>query len=270
MPELPEVETTRRGIAPQIEAQRLVCVQVRQPLLRWPVSPEILALKDQVVGAVARRGKYLLLHLESGGSLLLHLGMSGTLRLLPADHPPSRHDHLDLIFANGTCLRFNDPRRFGACLWAADWRTHPLLRSLGPEPLEPEFSDTYLFERSRTKRVPVKQFIMNSQVVVGVGNIYANESLFLAGIHPGTLAGKLSRIRYARLSEAIRTVLQQAITQGGTTLKDFVNSDGKPGYFSQELQVYGRAGQPCKRCNQPLKETRQGQRTTVYCPKCQR
>ncbi|MCP5163228.1 MAG: bifunctional DNA-formamidopyrimidine glycosylase/DNA-(apurinic or apyrimidinic site) lyase [Hahellaceae bacterium] len=270
MPELPEVETTRRGIAPHIQHHRLENIVIRQPQLRWPVSAELKQLSSQTICDVTRRGKYILIHTESGGTVIIHLGMSGSLRVLPTETKPAKHDHVDLIFDHGMCLRYNDPRRFGAILWTDDYSNHPLLASLGPEPLSDAFTHDHLFLLSRHKRVAVKQFIMDSHVVVGVGNIYANESLFMAGIHPNRPAGNISAKRYLRLTEAIKQVLGFAIQRGGTTLRDFVGGDGKPGYFQQELLVYGRGGENCKQCNHQLKEIRLGQRTTVYCPRCQR
>jgi len=270
LPELPEVETTRRGIEPHLKGRILTEVLVREPRLRWPVPPE---LPGQICGQrildVGRRGKYLLLHLQSG-TLLVHLGMSGSLRILSQSEPPGKHDHVDLITDRGTVARFNDPRRFGAWLWTTDWTSHPLLSSLGPEPLSPDFSGAHLFRLSRGRKLSVKHFIMDSRVVVGVGNIYANEALFLAGIDPRRAAGRISSNRMDTLADTIRRVLENAIEVGGTTLRDFVNSDGKPGYFRQSLQVYGREGQCCRVCGSPLRHIRLGQRSTVFCAQCQR
>ncbi len=270
MPELPEVETTRRGIAPHLEGQRVTEVVVRQPRLRWPIPAELTtALAGQRIDAVRRRGKYLLLE-TAAGTALLHLGMSGSLRVLQADEPPRAHDHVDICLADGRCLRLRDPRRFGALLWtrrpAAE---HRLLRDLGPEPLDQDFDSDYLAQRAHGRRAAIKSFIMDSRIVVGVGNIYASEALFLAGIHPKTAAGRIGRARLARLVEAIRTVLTQAIAQGGTTLRDFSDSDGRPGYFQQRLSVYGRAGEPCRRCTGTIRSLTLGQRNTYYCPRCQ-
>jgi formamidopyrimidine-DNA glycosylase len=271
MPELPEVETTRRGIAPHIEGQTIADVIVRQPSLRWSV-PEFLrqTLSGLSILSVSRRAKYLLF--ETGkGTLIIHLGMSGSLRILPKAQEPGKHDHVDFIFAEGTLLRFNDPRRFGAVLWTtAPINEHPLLKDLGPEPLLDSFTGDLLFRLSRNRKVPVKSLIMDSHIVVGVGNIYANEALFLAGILPTRAAGKISLARYQRLAETIRIILQNAIRQGGTTLRDFVNESGKPGYFQQQLSVYGRGQLPCKTCLQPLTEVRLANRSTVYCAHCQR
>jgi formamidopyrimidine-DNA glycosylase len=244
---------------------------VRQPSLRWPVPKGLSALlAGRRVEGLARRGKYLLLDVGTG-AVLIHLGMSGSLRLVPADTPPQKHDHLDFLFEGGQAVRFTDPRRFGAVLWtAAPPAEHPLLAHLGPEPLGPAFDGAYLWLRARGRRVAVKALLMDSRVVVGVGNIYANEALFRSRIDPRRPAGRISSLRFERLAEAVREVLTEAIAQGGTTLRDFVAEDGRPGYFQQQLQVYGRAGRPCVRCAAALREVRLGQRSTVYCPRCQR
>jgi formamidopyrimidine-DNA glycosylase len=270
MPELPEVETTRRGIAPLLEGRHLEGLRVRERRLRWPV-PE--GLEEQVAGAlvqaVERRAKYLLLRLEAG-TLILHLGMSGSLRVLPAATPPQVHDHLDLILAGGVCLRLRDPRRFGSLIWCiGPTEGHPLLRDLGPEPLGSDFHADYLARMAFGRRVPVKSLIMDSRVVAGVGNIYASESLFVAGIHPQRACGRISPDRYGRLAEAIRRVLEEAIAQGGTTLRDFSQADGNPGYFSLSLRVYGRAGEPCPGCGGPIRQRRIAQRSSYFCPRCQ-
>ena len=269
MPELPEVETTLRGIRPHLEGQTLREVVVRERRLRWPVSDELLTLRDVRVLGLRRRAKYLLIALE-GGELLIHLGMSGTLRVVDATVPLRKHDHVDLLMGSGKVLRFNDPRRFGTVLYQAGDVPHALLAKLGPEPLSEAFNGEWLFQRSRGRKVAVKSFIMDNATVVGVGNIYAQESLFLAGIHPSRAAGKVSRARYERFAEAIKTVLGRAIDAGGTTLKDFTRADGQPGYFAQALNVYGRAGEPCLHCKALLKADRHGQRSTSYCPQCQR
>ncbi len=271
MPELPEVETTRRGITPHILGKRISAVVVRQPRLRWPVPEQITSLLPGLtVMSVDRRGKYLLLQ-TSKGTLLLHLGMSGNLRIVPADTVAGRHDHVDLRFEDNHALRLTDPRRFGCVLWTdAAPDQHPLLKSLGPEPLSEAFDAAYLHTRARARRTPVKHLIMDSHVVPGVGNIYANEALFMAGVDPRRQAGRIALPRYEVLVLAIRDVLERAITRGGTTLRDFVGSDGKPGYFSQSLTVYGRAGQACVRCGHALREVRMSNRSTVYCPQCQR
>lgn len=270
MPELPEVETTRRGVAPYCCGAVVEQFVVREPRLRWPVPRDLpQRLVGQQIESVERRAKYLLFR-TAAGSLLVHLGMSGSLRVVDPGQPPARHDHIDILLRGGACLRYNDPRRFGSFLWLAGAEQHPLLAHLGPEPLSDEFDGELLYRRSRRRSGPVKGFIMNGAVVVGVGNIYANEALFLAGIDPRRAAGRISLARYERLSEAIKQVLTSAIDQGGTTLRDFVGGDGKPGYFAQQLYVYGRGGSPCKRCGGPLRESRLGQRTTVFCVTCQR
>lgn len=270
MPELPEVETTRRGIAPHILGKRVIEVRVRQARLRFPVPAGLtLELPGNIISAVQRRAKYLLLS-SAAGCVILHLGMSGSLRILPAAQPAGKHDHLDIVLEDGNCLRLRDPRRFGAALWSNDPAAHPLLKQLGPEPLEDDFSGAYLYERARKRSVSVKHFIMDSRIVVGVGNIYANEALFLAGIHPARAAGAVAKQRYEALAAAIKSVLLAALEQGGTTLRDFFNSDGKAGYFKQQLSVYGRAQQPCVSCQRPLILLRQGQRSSYYCRYCQR
>jgi formamidopyrimidine-DNA glycosylase len=270
LPELPEVETTRRGIAPHILGRRLDRLCVREKRLRWPI-PDTLPglLQGQRVGALSRRGKYLLMQLERG-HLLIHLGMSGSLRILAADQPPAKHDHFDLVFGR-RCLRFHDPRRFGALIWTTDQpEQHPLLARLGPEPLSDAFDGDHLYRLAAGRRTPVKQFIMDGKVVVGVGNIYASESLYRCGIHPQRPCGRISRARYERLAEAVKAVLALAIEQGGTTLRDFVNGEGKPGYFAQQLQVYGRTGAPCPGCGNPVSQRTIGQRSSYYCARCQR
>ena len=270
MPELPEVETTRRGIAPYVTGRRVIEARLRRPDLRWPIPREIREeLPGQRVESVQRRAKYLLLHVQTGAAVL-HLGMSGSLRVLAADTAVKVHDHVDLLLDSGRLLRLTDPRRFGALLWQPRGDTHELLRHLGPEPLGDDFDGDYLFARSRGRSSPVKHFLMDQAIVVGVGNIYAAEALFRAGIHPARAAGKVSRERYARLARAIKDILAYAIERGGTTLRDFINPDGEPGYFEQELFVYGRAGEPCKVCGRTLKDAEWGQRATVYCPRCQR
>ncbi len=270
MPELPEVETTRRGIAPHIIEKRIKKAIIRNPNLRWPVTENMAdILKGQVIKGVDRRGKYLLLSLTEG-TLLLHLGMSGHLHLLESACQPQKHDHIDILFEGGLCLRFRDPRRFGCFIWTKEAPyEHPLLKSLGYEPLSNDFNGTYLWNASRDKKVAVKNFIMDSHILVGVGNIYATESLFSAGIHPKRAAGRISKARYDALAKAIKAILKHAIEAGGTTLKDFLSSEGKPGYFKQALKVYGRAGEPCVQCGTNLSQCRLGQRGTVYCSQCQ-
>jgi len=269
MPELPEVETTLRGIAPSLLNRRIVAFDIRDPRLRWPVElpPEI---RGECIVRLTRRAKYLLLHLDAG-ALILHLGMSGHLRIVSGNEPPGKHDHVDIILDHGLALRLTDPRRFGSL----HWQLHPvedhwLLRNLGIEPLAEAFTGDYLYARSRGRRLAVKNFLMDARIVVGIGNIYANEALFKSGVRPRTAAGRLSRPRYRKIAAATRETLSAAIDQGGTTLRDFVGSDGRPGYFANELFVYGRDGKPCRRCGSILKGLRVGQRSTVYCPSCQR
>ena len=269
MPELPEVEVSRMGIAPHVTNQTVTKIIVRNPKLRWPVPEEISQIEGQVIRRVTRRAKYLMLETDVGYAII-HLGMSGSLRVLLSDIPPEKHDHVDLCLSSGEVLRYNDPRRFGAWLWQPADGEHPVLAKLGPEPLSEAFTAAYLQDKAKGKRTAVKQFIMDNHVVVGVGNIYANESLFAAGIHPKREAGKISGQRLALLVGEIKSVLAFAIEQGGTTLKDFKNADGKPGYFAQELQVYGKGGEPCPRCDKPLSELKIGQRATVYCSDCQK
>lgn len=271
MPELPEVETSRRGIDPHICGRTVTETLVRQGKLRWPVSQQITSeLAGQTILSTDRRGKYLLLHTASG-CLIIHLGMSGSVRIVDHSQPAGKHDHVDIVFTGDVILRYHDPRRFGCMLWSPHpVAQHPLLRDLGPEPLSDGFSVDYLFQRSRGRKTPVKSLIMDSHVVVGVGNIYANEALFMAGIRPQAEAGSLSRARLQRLVASIKEVIAHAITVGGTTLRDFVGGDGKPGYFQQSLRVYGRGGQACKNCGSVLQEIRQTQRSSVYCARCQR
>jgi formamidopyrimidine-DNA glycosylase len=271
VPELPEVETTRRGIAPLVRGRRVVSVDVREPRLRWPVPPALARdLPGQPLGVVSRRAKFLLLE-SPIGHLILHLGMSGSLRIVSREVAPEKHDHLDIVLDDDRCLRLRDPRRFGAALWTTDDPLeHPLLRNLGPEPLENTFTAEWLHQLSRRRRVAVKSFLMNSRIVAGVGNIYASEALFLAGIHPGRAAGRISLERYARLVDAVRKVLDDAIAAGGTTLRDFVDSNGNPGYFSQRLRVYGRQDDACEHCGSPVRSRVIGQRSTFFCPRCQR
>jgi formamidopyrimidine-DNA glycosylase len=270
MPELPEVETTRRGIAPHLIGRRVESLAIRQSRLRWPI-PQALRrnLPGQRVEAVERRAKYLLVH-TAAGSALLHLGMSGSLRILPAATPAGRHDHVDWLLDSGRLLRFTDPRRFGCQLWQAPGQTHALLQALGPEPLDSGFDGAHLWKMSRGRSAPVKAFLMDQKTVVGVGNIYAAEALFAAGIRPGRAAGSISLARYQQLAAQVRRILAHAITRGGTTLRDFLAPDGEPGYFEQELFVYGRAGEPCRVCATPVRSVRLGQRSTFYCARCQR
>lgn len=271
MPELPEVETTRRGITPHLLGHTIREVIVRQRQLRWPVPRNLNAwLQGQRIEKIDRRGKYLLLATGTG-TLIIHLGMSGSLRILPADTAPQKHDHLDIVLNNDQCLRLRDPRRFGAVLWTRDDPLqHKLLKNLGPEPLGLPFDGDYLWRRSRGRKLAIKAFIMDSKIVTGVGNIYANEALYLAGIHPRRAAGRIAQERYAQLASAIREVLEAAIRQGGTTLRDFTASDGKPGYFRQQLHVYERERQPCHQCGKALRHIVIGQRSSYYCGHCQR
>lgn len=270
MPELPEVETTRRGIEPWLAGQRIRRLQVHERRLRWPVPSGLeRKLAGQQIRHVSRRAKYLLLALDTG-TLIVHLGMSGSLRLASPETPRLKHDHIELQLENGHCLRYCDPRRFGAWLWTTDEpAVHPLLADLGPEPLENTFSANYLRERLQGRRQSVKVLIMDNHIVVGVGNIYANEALFMAGIHPQRSGTSLTLAECRLLVRQIKAILARAIRQGGTTLRDFVGGDGKPGYFAQQLMVYGREGLGCKRCSTPLDSVRLGQRATVFCPRCQ-
>lgn len=271
MPELPEVETTRRGLAPHVCDRPIAAVTVRERRLRWLVPAGLAGcLVGRSFRALRRRAKYLLFD-AGDGTLLVHLGMSGSLRLLAAAAPAGRHEHLDIVFSDGSMLRLRDPRRFGAVLWAPGRaEDHRLLAGLGPEPLGPDFHGAYLYQRSRGRRVAVKAFLMNQAIVVGVGNIYASEALFRAGIHPGRAAGRISRARYGGLADAVRETLDQAIAAGGTSLRDFVDGSGNPGYFVQELAVYGRAGEACPACGRPLAQAVIGQRSSFWCPGCQR
>ena len=270
MPELPEVETTRRGIAPFLEGTRVREVVVRERRLRWPIPA---AIERELAGArvlgVRRRAKYLLLDSERG-TAIAHLGMSGSFAVVADSREPGPHDHYDLVLAGGKALRFNDPRKFGCLLWGgAEPLAHKLLAGLGPEPLGPDFSGEWLKARSRGRRVAVKSFLMYSSVVAGVGNIYASEALFRAGIHPLRAAGRIALRRYRGLARAVRAVLHEAIEAGGTTLRDFADAGGRPGYFAQRLDVYGRAGRECRRCRAAIRQRPIGQRASYYCSNCQ-
>jgi len=270
MPELPEVETTRRGLAPLVTAHRIARLTVRERRLRWPIARGLGArLAGCEVKALKRRGKYLLFELDRG-CLLLHLGMSGSLRYLPATVPVRTHDHFDIELEGGAMLRYNDPRRFGSLHFTTRPELHPLLRDLGPEPFADDFTGEYLWRLSRGRQTAIKALIMNGHVVVGVGNIYANEALHRAGIHPARPAARVSRERFERLCSEIRNVLEDALRSGGTTLRDFVGGDGQPGYFRQSLAVYERDGQPCRNCASPIRRRVLGQRASYFCPHCQR
>lgn len=273
MPELPEVEVTRRGVAPHVEGKTIHGVILRHTGLRWPFPPGLEALLvGRTVRATGRRGKYLLLHFDHG-TLIVHLGMSGHIRVLPADTPPQKHDHVDLILGQDA-LRLTDPRRFGAVLWhgmeEGDIGEHILLRHLGVEPLEPGFTAELMHRMSRGRSAPIKQVLLAGDIVVGVGNIYASESLFKARIHPKTAAGRISLARYVLLAEAIRETLAAAIEKGGSSLRDFINVNGQSGYFQQDYFVYNRAGLPCRACGTPVRQIQQGQRSTFYCANCQK
>ena len=269
MPELPEVETTRRGIAPHIEGKKVSGVAVRQPQLRWPIPADLQpTLSGRKIKSVDRRAKYLLIHF-SHGTLIIHLGMSGSLRIVPRGEEPAKHDHFDLILAK-SCLRLRDPRRFGAVLWTPDDPLeHKLLSHLGPEPLSPAFNGKQLYQLAQKRKAPVKTFIMDGKVVVGAGNIYANEALFMSRIHPRRPCNQVSLDEYKSLASHIKKVLRAAIKQGGTTLQDFQQSDGNPGYFAQKLQVYGKDGEPCPSCGRTIQKERIGQRSAFFCNHCQ-
>ena len=269
MPELPEVETTRRGIAPELTGLTATGAIIRNGRLRLPIPPDLgTTLAGQQLITVERRAKYLLLRF-SGGSLLVHLGMSGSLRIVPAVTSPEKHDHIDVVFGS-RALRLRDPRRFGMVLWQAGDTPHPQLAALGIEPLGDEFDGPWLYKASRGRKTPVKLFIMDGTQVVGIGNIYASESLFRAGIDPTTPAGELGPRRCARLTACIRETLQDALAAGGSTLRDFVGSNGSPGYFQQQYFAYGRDGEPCRQCGTLIRKRIMGQRATFYCPRCQR
>lgn len=269
MPELPEVETTRRGLSPRLEGRTLERVVVRNPRLRWPVPHDLEArLTGHALRSIDRRGKYLLFDFGAA-TQIVHLGMSGSLRLAQPDEPAALHDHVEWLFDDGTVLRLRDPRRFGAVLWTDDPTRHPLLAHLGPEPLTTAFDPAWLYAQCRRRQTAIKQVIMDAEVVVGVGNIYASESLFHAGIRPATAARRLSRPACERLATAIKKVLAAAIAAGGSSLRDYVASDGELGYFQLQTRVYDRAGQPCRVCATPIRRIVQGQRASFYCPTCQ-
>ncbi|NOX08906.1 MAG: bifunctional DNA-formamidopyrimidine glycosylase/DNA-(apurinic or apyrimidinic site) lyase [Gammaproteobacteria bacterium] len=270
MPELPEVETTCRGISPHITGKSFQKTIIRHHQLRWPIPDNLpQLLQGKKILQVERRAKYLLIKTRQH-TLIIHLGMSGSFYITHPESVVEKHDHVDFIFDKNTCLRYTDPRRFGAILLTDQpIDQHPLFTRLGPEPLGTDFNPEYLHQRSRNRKTAIKNFIMDAKVIAGVGNIYASESLFMAHIHPACAAGKISKKRYSDLVSAIQDVLQKAIKAGGTTLRDFVNGEKKPGYFSQQLQVYGRAGEPCPVCQTTIKQLRQGQRSSFYCPHCQ-
>jgi formamidopyrimidine-DNA glycosylase len=276
MPELPEVEVTRLGIAPYLEGQSIANVVIRNERLRWPIPDELPSiLSHATIRSVTRRAKFLLLDCGRG-TLLIHLGMSGSLRILQGRKAavvdlPQRHDHFDIVLQDQTVLRLRDPRRFGAVLWhTGDILQHPLLVNLGPEPLTESFNADYMFQKTRQCHVSIKQILMNNQVVVGVGNIYANEALFLGGINPKIASGRIGLKRYERLVQVVRTILSQAIAAGGSSLRDFINSDGNKGYFQNHYWVYARSNLSCKKCGHTIKQIKQGQRSTFYCTQCQR
>jgi formamidopyrimidine-DNA glycosylase len=268
MPELPEVETTRRGIEPHVRDQLIEKVILRETRLRWPISAEVSGLQGRQIRGVSRRGKYLLMHLDQG-NLIWHLGMSGSMRILPTGSVAETHEHVEFQLSNGQALKFRDPRRFGALLYCEqDPLQHRLLRQLGPEPLGEAFDTDYLYHCCRKRSAAIKIVLMNSHIVVGVGNIYASEALFLAGIRPTRAARRISKPRINKLVDALRDTLAAAIGHGGTTLQDFTQADGKPGYFRHELQVYGNKG-PCKQCGKTIKQLVQAQRSSYFCPECQ-
>jgi formamidopyrimidine-DNA glycosylase len=270
MPELPEVETTRRGVEPHVIGRRVLRVVVRNPRLRWRVPEKLVReLPGQTVQSVGRRGKYLLFTTPAG-TVIVHLGMSGSLRVVRGDLAADVYEHVDILLENGDCLRLRDPRRFGAVLWTRDDpRKHKLLKDLGPEPLSPDFSGEYLFEKSRHRKRAIRDFLLDSRIIAGIGNIYANEALFTAGLKPVRAAGRITRSQYDQLATAIRKTLNRALKAGGTTLRDFRNERGEPGYFQLSLKVYGRAGEPCRTCGTAIKAWKLGQRSAFFCPKCQ-
>jgi len=270
MPELPEVETTRRGLAPHVERQKVTAVRIYDRRLRWPVPAGLgKVLVGKTIDQIARRSKYLLFH-TTAGTLIVHLGMTGSLRVYQRAPARRLHDHVDITFGNGTLMRYHDPRRFGAVLWTPSHLSHPLLAALGPEPLDPGFTGTTLHAALRTRFGPIKPALMNSAVVVGVGNIYASEALFRAGIRPARRANSLSRATCDRLVGAVRDTLNDALGRGGSTLRDYVDSNGEAGESQFHHFVYGRAGAPCRVCGTPIRAVRQAGRATTYCPKCQR
>ncbi|NVJ67563.1 MAG: bifunctional DNA-formamidopyrimidine glycosylase/DNA-(apurinic or apyrimidinic site) lyase [Gammaproteobacteria bacterium] len=269
MPELPEVETTKKGLEPYILNSKVKVVNIHFKTLRWPIALETKSIEGLKSTGLERRAKYLLWHFKHG-SVVMHLGMSGKMRIVSSKEPLQKHDHFEVIFANGKALRFNDPRRFGAVLWQAKDESLELLDNLGPEPLTDAFDADYLHQALSKRKGAIKNAIMTNQVVVGVGNIYASEALFLSGIKPTAIANKVSKVRLAKLVDAIKQVLTKAIAEGGTTLKDFTQTDGNPGYFAQQLNVYGRDGEDCFKCESTIKRKVIGQRASYYCGNCQR
>ena len=270
VPELPEVETTRQGLEPLIVNRQIKSVHIYQKQLRWEIPSHLSdTLQNKTINKISRRAKYLLIDFNVG-QLVMHLGMSGSISVVPTSEPLKKHHHFELKLDNSVSIRFHDPRRFGSILWQRNNKQLNLLKNLGPEPLSYEFNDSSLYKASRGKKKSIKAFIMDSNIVVGVGNIYASESLFLAGISPKREAGKISRNRYQVLTQCIKKILADAINNGGTTLNDFSNVDGEPGYFAQVLSVYGRNNMPCNRCDGTIKRIVQNQRVTYYCSKCQR
>ena len=271
MPELPEVETTCRGIAPHLVNATITKIIIRQHKLRWPIDKQLPSiLKQQQITTITRRGKYILIEIATTGTLILHLGMSGRITIVTANTPIQKHDHLDIILDTGKCLRYHDPRRFGCVLFtSSDPLQHKLLAHLGPEPLTKIFTGKYLYNRAKTKKIMIKKFIMDSVVVVGVGNIYASEALFAANIHPTTICNTIDLAQYTLLVKHIKVILKKSIQQGGTTLKDFLNADGKPGYFVQSLSVYGRENAPCNNCQTAISKVIIAGRASFYCGVCQ-
>ena len=271
MPELPEVETTRRGLEPHLANRTVGRVIIRNPALRWKIPAHLPEkLTGQRRQSIQRRGKYLLFHFANGW-LIAHLGMSGSLRIIDAEEPPGAYDHFEMVLDNGKAMRLRDPRRFGAILWTeGNPANHELIQNLGIEPLSDEFNGRWLYDNTRSRNSAIKQVLMDSHLVVGVGNIYANEALFHAGINPKTRASRLGLERCSRLATVIKETLQRAIEAGGSSLRDFVGSDGNPGYFQQQYAVYGRQDEPCRKCGKKVRQIRQGQRSTFYCPICQK